>query len=95
MILFSISDSRNPRRVPWLAWGKERLIARLVRLVCTERPDAISLTFLNVPGQHGHHHAITRCTLEAAAPPRMPYHLPAPSPGMRRGRKIYLPVFAG
>src|SRR6516165_7740267 len=43
-------------------WDKQRLIVRLVRLIRTEQPDAISPTFLDLPGQHGHHCAITRCT---------------------------------
>jgi LmbE family N-acetylglucosaminyl deacetylase len=77
-------------------WGKERLIARLVRLIRTERPDAISPTFLDVSGQHGHHRAITRCTLEAAAlAADAAYHVPAPSPGVWCVPKIYLPAFAG
>ena len=77
-------------------WGRERLITRLVRLIRTEHPDAISPTFLDVPGQHGHHRAITRCTLEAAAlAADASYHLPTPSPSVWRVPKIYLPAFAG
>lgn len=77
-------------------WGKQRLIARLVRLIRIEQPDAISPTFLDVPGQHGHHRAITRCTLEAAAlAADARYRLPEPSPRPWCVKKIYLPAFAG
>ena len=77
-------------------WGKERLIARLVRLIRAERPDAISPTFLDVPGQHGHHRAITRCTLEAVGlAADAGYKLPEPDPGVWQVAKIYLPAFAG
>jgi LmbE family N-acetylglucosaminyl deacetylase len=77
-------------------WGKERLIARLVRLIRTERPDAISPTFLDVPGQHGHHRAMTRCTREAAAlAGDAGFRLPETDPGAWRVGKIYLPAFGG
>eukprot|EP01037_Dinobryon_pediforme_P002073 gene2073-2110_t len=46
-------------------WGEARLTERLVRVIRTERPDAVSPTFLDVPGQHGHHRAMTWCTLQA------------------------------
>ena len=41
-------------------WGEERTIERLVRAYRTERPDIVIPTFLDVPGQHGHHRAMTR-----------------------------------
>ena len=47
-------------------WGRARTLARFVDLVRTDRPDIICPTFLDIPGQHGHHRAMT----EAA-------HLPA------------------
>jgi hypothetical protein len=67
-----------------------------VRLIRSERPDAISPTFLDVPGQHGHHRAITRCTLEAAAlAADAGYRLPEAEAGVWRVGKIYLPAFPG
>ncbi|MGF6232955.1 hypothetical protein QFZ27_006910 [Inquilinus ginsengisoli] len=36
-------------------WGHERVVERLVRAIRTERPDIVIPTFLDVPGQHGHH----------------------------------------
>jgi LmbE family N-acetylglucosaminyl deacetylase len=40
-------------------WGRDRTIARFVDILRLERPDIICPTFLNVPGQHGHHRAMT------------------------------------
>ena len=74
-------------------WGEARLTARLVLLIRTERPDAISPTFLDVPGQHGHHRAMTACTLRAielAADPAIANGL-APW----KVAKTYLPAFSG
>ena len=77
-------------------WGEARLVECLVRLILAERPDALSPTFLDVPGQHGHHRAITRCTLEAAAlAADAGYRLPEAEAGVWRVGKIYLPAFPG
>ena len=46
-------------------WGKDRLMEALVRAIRTTKPDALCPTFLDIPGQHGHHQAITLATLEA------------------------------
>jgi LmbE family N-acetylglucosaminyl deacetylase len=46
-------------------WGGERLAERLVRAIRMHRPDAIMPSFLDVPGQHGHHRAVTRATIAA------------------------------
>ncbi len=40
-------------------WGRERTLARFVDIIRTEKPDIICPTFLDVPGQHGHHRAMT------------------------------------
>jgi len=40
-------------------WGRERTLARFVQILRRERPDIICPTFLDVPGQHGHHRAMT------------------------------------
>lgn len=75
-------------------WGEERLIERLIKLIRTERPDAISPTFLDVPGQHGHHRAMTATTrraIELAADPKFP------TPGLAAWHvaQFYLPAFSG
>ncbi|MEM6325393.1 MAG: PIG-L family deacetylase, partial [Pseudomonadota bacterium] len=41
-------------------WGEARVMARFVEIVRTERPDILCPTFLDVPGQHGHHRAMTQ-----------------------------------
>jgi LmbE family N-acetylglucosaminyl deacetylase len=74
-------------------WGAARLLARLVRVIRAERPDALSPTFLDVPGQHGHHRAVTRMTLEAAELAADPDFLPD-LPTWRVAH-IYLPAFSG
>lgn len=79
-------------------WGQERIIERLVRAYREERPDIVIPTFLDVPGQHGHHRAMTRAAEMAvafAADPRaFPEHLAA---GLRPWQvsKFYLPAWSG
>ena len=46
-------------------WGKDRMRERLVRIIREQKPDILSPTFLDVDGQHGHHRAVTRATLDA------------------------------
>ncbi len=74
-------------------WGPERTLARFVEIVRTERPDIICPTFLDVPGQHGHHRAMTesaRLVMAAAADRDHPSNL-APW----QVRKLYLPAWSG
>ena len=54
-------------------WGRDRTLSRFVHIVRMERPDVICPTFLDVPGQHGHHRAMTELAHDvftAAASPR-------------------------
>ena len=46
-------------------WGEEKTVERLVRAFRAERPDIVLPTFLDVPGQHGHHRAMTRAAEKA------------------------------
>lgn len=74
-------------------WGERRLIERMARTVRKVRPDAVSPTFLDVPGQHGHHRAVTRSLAAAmalAADPGWLCDLP-PWPV----EHAYLPAFSG
>ncbi|GEO37809.1 PIG-L domain-containing protein [Skermanella aerolata] len=48
-------------------WGDDRIVDRLVRAYRRERPDIVITTFLDVPGQHGHHRAMTRAAETAVA----------------------------
>ena len=48
-------------------WGERRLVERMARVIREVRPDAVSPTFLDVPGQHGHHRAVTVALPQAMA----------------------------
>ncbi|MGR3435891.1 MAG: PIG-L family deacetylase, partial [Shimia sp.] len=74
-------------------WGHEALLARFVKIVRTDRPDILCPTFLDVPGQHGHHRAMTQAAHEVialAADPAFPCDLPP-----WQVSKLYLPAFGG
>lgn len=75
-------------------WGRERTLKRFVEIIRTERPDIICPTFLNIPGQHGHHRAMTELAHEvmsAAADPGFPdVSLP-----VWQVKKLYLPAWSG
>ncbi|GGA41700.1 PIG-L family deacetylase [Pelagibacterium lentulum] len=48
-------------------WGHERTVERLVRAYRQFKPDIVIPTFLDVPGQHGHHRAMTEAAETALA----------------------------
>ena len=79
-------------------WGEQRTIERLVRAYRSERPDIVIPTFLDVPGQHGHHRAMTRAAEAAirmaANPKAFPEHF---AEGMSPWQvaKYYLPAWSG
>ncbi|RDI61764.1 LmbE family N-acetylglucosaminyl deacetylase [Microvirga subterranea] len=79
-------------------WGEDRIVERLVRAYREERQDIVIPTFLDVPGQHGHHRAMTRAAERAVAlaadPKAFPEHLEA---GLRPWQvsKFYLPAWSG
>lgn len=79
-------------------WGRERIIERLVRAYRQERPDIVIPTFLDVPGQHGHHRAMTEAAQAAIAlaadPQAYPQHL-AEGLSVWRVAKFYLPAWSG
>ncbi len=75
-------------------WGHDRTLERLVDIIRIERPDIICPTFLDMPGQHGHHCAMTQIAqiaFDAAADPgfvnsaRPPWQV----------KKLYLPAWSG
>ncbi|WP_315898847.1 PIG-L family deacetylase [Tateyamaria omphalii] len=74
-------------------WGRDRTMRRFVEIVRTERPDILCPTFLDVPGQHGHHRAMTLAAhdvMELAADPsygtdQAPWQI----------AKLYLPAWSG
>ncbi|OAN77975.1 LmbE family protein [Jannaschia sp. EhC01] len=74
-------------------WGRDRLMTRFVEIIRTERPDIICPTFLDIPGQHGHHRAMTEAAhavIAAAADPDFACDL-APW----QVSKLYLPAWSG
>lgn len=74
-------------------WGKDALMARFVQIVRTERPDILIPTFLDIPGQHGHHRAMTAAAhqvMQAAADPEFACDLPP-----WQISKLYLPAWSG
>lgn len=79
-------------------WGRERIIERLVRAYRQERPDIVIPTFLDVPGQHGHHRAMTEAAEAAIAlaadRQAYPQHL-AEGLSAWQVAKYYLPAWSG
>lgn len=79
-------------------WGEALIVERMVRAYRVARPDIILPTFLDVPGQHGHHRAMTRAALiafRAAADPGVhPEHL-AEGLAPWQPAKFYLPAWSG
>lgn len=79
-------------------WGEERIVERLVRAYRRYRPDIVIPTFLDVPGQHGHHRAMTRAAETALAlaadPSAFPDHAEL---GLAPWQvsKFYLPAWSG
>ncbi|XOC83282.1 PIG-L family deacetylase (plasmid) [Microvirga sp. M2] len=79
-------------------WGENRVVERLVRAYRQYRPDIVIPTFLDVPGQHGHHRAMTRAAETAWALAADPSAFPEHG---KRGlspwqvRKFYLPAWSG
>jgi LmbE family N-acetylglucosaminyl deacetylase len=74
-------------------WDEDRTLARFVDVLRMERPDILCPTFLDVPGQHGHHRAMTALAyraVEAAADPAYPGN-GAPW----QVAKLYLPAWGG
>ncbi|MEX0852333.1 MAG: PIG-L family deacetylase, partial [Bauldia sp.] len=79
-------------------WGETRLLSRLVEAYRRWRPDIVAPTFLDVPGQHGHHRAMTRSAIKAvdlaADGKAFPEQIAA---GLAPWRvaKLYLPAWSG
>lgn len=75
-------------------WGKDRTLRRFARVLRIERPDVICPTFLDIPGQHGHHRAMTEAAhlvMDLAADPKFDTGGHAPW----AVKKLYLPAWSG
>lgn len=75
-------------------WGHERALQRFVHIIRSERPDIICTTFLDIPGQHGHHRAMTQLALEVfdAAADKNFKNVSLP---IWQIKKLYLPAWSG
>ncbi len=86
---FSKSGTETMRK-----WGRERTLDRFVHVLRTEKPDILCPTFLDVPGQHGHHRAMTEAAhlvMDLAADPSTEVgDLPPWTVS-----KLYLPAWGG
>jgi LmbE family N-acetylglucosaminyl deacetylase len=77
-------------------WGEDRLLAGMVRAIRSERPDVVSAAFLDVPGQHGHHRAMTATMWKAVTLAADPgYVLQGSNLPTWSVLKTYLPAFSG
>ena len=79
-------------------WGEATIVERMVEAYRRYRPDIVEVTFLDVPGQHGHHRAMTRAALaafDAAADPAV--HPEQIAAGLEPWQvaKLYLPAWSG
>lgn len=74
-------------------WGRDLALARFVMVLRAERPDVLCPTFLDVPGQHGHHRAMTRLAFEAVDAAADP-GFDAPGTPWRTA-KLVLPAWSG
>lgn len=75
-------------------WGRDRTLRRMVEILRTERPDIMCTTFLDVPGQHGHHRAMTQTALDAFEAAADPAFLPD-GPDPWSVSRIFLPAWSG
>jgi len=76
-------------------WGEERTLARFVETLRQERPDMIAVTFLDVPGQHGHHRAMTQSAFKAVKLAADPAYMPELGLDVWQVKKLYLPAWSG
>lgn len=75
-------------------WGRDHTLRTFVRAVRQARPDILCPTFLDVPGQHGHHRAMTLIAREVmgrAADPA--FVVDGTDPW--QVAKLYLPAWSG
>lgn len=75
-------------------WGRERLMQRFVEIIRTDKPDIICPTFLDIPGQHGHHRAMTEAAHDVIALAADASYGGCDLP-IWQVCKLYLPAFSG
>jgi len=75
-------------------WGRARTLKRFVDILRSERPDVVCTTFLDVPGQHGHHRAMTEAAEEAIGLAADPAYAESAHPAWTVS-KFFLPAWSG
>ncbi|OSQ36420.1 PIG-L family deacetylase [Thalassospira mesophila] len=91
--IFDFGFSKNGEET-LARWGEYLLIDRMVRAYRREKPDIVIPTFLDVPGQHGHHRAMTLAAKLAIALAADPvYDCDGLAPWTVS--KFYLPAWSG
>ena len=75
-------------------WGRKRTLARFVDIVRKEKPDIICPTFLDIPGQHGHHRAMTEAAHLVISLAADPGYGDSGLPPWQV-KKLYLPAWSG
>ncbi len=89
---FGFSKSGEDTLARW--GGADVMIGRMVALFRKTRPDIILPTFLDVPGQHGHHRAMTAAALAAwRLSGDKSYHISDAT--LWDSAKFYLPSWSG
>jgi len=79
-------------------WQHEHTLQRFVTIVRREKPDILCPTFLDVPGQHGHHRAMTQLAhevIDVAADPNFKCLHDGLSLEPWTVAKLYLPAWGG
>jgi len=79
-------------------WQHEHTLNRFVTIVRREKPDILCPTFLDVPGQHGHHRAMTQLAHEvftAAADASRVVNYKGQALPPWTVTKLYLPAWGG
>ena len=76
-------------------WGEALVVERMARAYRSYRPDIVLPTFLDVPGQHGHHRAMTRAAEQAIALAADPDALTDHPDGPWTVTHHYLPAWSG
>ncbi len=76
-------------------WGEAHTLSQMVKMVRLFRPDMIIPTFLDVPGQHGHHRAVTQATIAAFEAAADASQFPELGLPVWQMNALYLPAWGG
>mgnify|MGYP001161505863 FL=1 len=76
-------------------WGENYTKRQMVKMVRTFKPDILIPTFLDVPGQHGHHRAVTESTISAFAEASDPNLYSDLNLKPWQANALYLPAWGG